>query len=252
MTKPVIGITADEVQNKKFSWHPTYYGQCHNYTDAIIRAGGIPVVIPQTNNPRVFKDLIAKLDGLVLAGGADINPTLYGEKPYATTDRGTDKRDKVELYLLEKFLQTDKPILAICRGMHLLNVHYGGTLYQDIPLDLTTTINHKKSTHAQDSSLVVHPIRVKPDSRLAEILGQKSVYVNSRHHQAIKKLASSLEPTAWAEDKIIEAVEIKDGRFILGIQAHPEDLEAKTITQWRKIFKSFVHASQENSLVYTK
>lgn len=246
--KPVIGISSDEVQNKHFPWHQTTYGQCRTYTDAVFRAGGIPVIIPPTEKPATFSRLVEKLDGLLLAGGVDINPLLYGESQHPETKLVSKIRDKTELYLLEKFLEADKPVFGICRGMQLINVYYGGTLHQDIPSELTTHLDHQGSTHAKDSSLVVHQIRIEAGTKVSNILNATSIDVNSCHHQAIKKLGHGLEAVAWAEDSIIEAIEDKNSDFVLGIQAHPEALEGSTVPEWQKMFKSFVRASQESAL----
>lgn len=248
--KPIIGVSSGEIQDKKFPWDAKIYGQTANYTNAIIHAGGIPVIIPITKNPSDFKDLLAKLDGLLLSGGEDINSQLYKEKTHKEAVPSSVFRDSVELYFLEKFLELDKPIFGICRGIQLMNVYFGGTLYQDIPSQFSTKINHRGTTAAKEPSFIAHPISIEPSSKLAEILDTTSAKVNSRHHQAIKKLGNNLEATAWAEDNIIEAIEVKDATFAIGVQAHPEALEGSTAPEWQKMFKAFVEASKERSLLY--
>ena len=131
MQKPLIGITPGEIFNKKFPWAPVIYGQAHTYIDSVIDAGGIPIVLPLTEDKEVLSQLATRLDGLLLSGGNDISPKLYGEEKYKETLDTSDLRDGVEKFMLDKMIETERPVLAICRGIQFLNVYQGGTLYQD-------------------------------------------------------------------------------------------------------------------------
>lgn len=242
--KPLIGVTAEEIKNQIRPWGPTLHGQNHTYADAIIRAGGIPVIVPLTTDRSVLHELNQRLDGLLLAGGRDINPRLYKQKPAPTTDAASDLRDSTEIYLLQQALDNQKPVLAICRGMQLLNVACGGNLYQDIATELKTAVDHQSSTRAKDHAHLAHALRIEPESKLASVLGIHHIDANSHHHQAVKRLGNGLAAVAWTEDGIIEAIESIDDSFVFGIQAHPESLEAKAEPQWQKLFGAFVRTAQ--------
>lgn len=242
--KPLIGITTGEVINFDRPWAPVTYGQSHTYSDAVIRAGGIPVLIPITQDLDTITELYGHLDGLLFAGGNDINPHLYGEEARPLTVEVSDIRDAVEVTLLGRALTDNKPILAICRGAQLLNVLCGGTLHQDILTDFPGAQDHDASKHRQNQGYVAHTLKVDTSSRLAEILGDTSVTANSLHHQAVKVVAPGLKAVAWAEDGVIEAVESLDAsRFMIGLQCHPEALHG-TEQKWDAIFSSFVASCQ--------
>lgn len=244
MYRPLIGITAGEIYNREHPWAPVTYGQSHTYLDAIIRAGGIPVILPVTNNPEVIQQICEKIDGLLMSGGNDITPSLYGEEPYEQVRDPSPTRDTAEKTILDQVIQTTKPILAICRGMQFVNVYKGGTLYQDIATDLPQALNHELSTETKDLEHQAHDIFVEADSRLAKILGDTKVMTNTHHHQAIKELGKGLRITARAEDGIIEAIETTDSnRFLIGLQAHPESL-VRAQPAWDQLFHVFVGEAQ--------
>jgi putative glutamine amidotransferase len=160
------------------------------------------------------------LDGLVLSGGIDLNPALYGEERHPKADEPNDGRDGLELDLLRQALDRDLPVLAICRGMQLFNVAFGGALSQHI----TSTGIHQR--YDLPKSQPVHTVEVEPGSRLAQITGAGKVAVNSRHHQAVAQLGKGLSISARAEDGLIEAFELPDKRFAIAVQWHPEDQAA--------------------------
>lgn len=242
MDKPLIGVTAGEVFNRDRPWSPVTYGQTHTYTDAIIHAGGIPVIIPLTFDKSVLKSICEKLDGLLLSGGNDIHPQVYGQKPYDMLVDLSDLRDSTDTYVLEQALKRDLPILAICRGMQMLNVYYGGDLYQDIPTDLPDATDHESSTKAENTKHEAHNIAISPDSKLCAILRTTSITTNSHHHQAVKNLGKNLKVTAVAPDGIIEGLETDDNRFIVAVQSHPESL-IHTQPEWQQLFKAFIDKS---------
>lgn len=241
--KPLIGITSEEVFNRVNPWVANMYGQKRTYSDAIIAAGGIPVVIPFMPEDEL-KNLYGRLDGIVFAGGSDINPQLYNEEPHPLTVDISNERDRVETTLLSWALADNKPLLAICRGFQLLNVQLGGSLYQDIPSELIDASNHELSTHNKDSTHIAHQLQVAPQSRLAAITNATVMKANTHHHQAIKKLANDLRASAWSEDGIVEAVEHPAKLFVLGVQCHPESLY-KNDEKWAAVFKTFIQASSK-------
>lgn len=240
--KPLIGITSGEIINKDEPWASHVYGQKGSYSEAIVAAGGIPVFIPFLPEAEL-NDLYARLDGIVFAGGNDINPTLYGEKSSPLTVDVTPERDRVETQLMQWALNDDKPLLAICRGFQLFNAVCGGTLYQDITEEMPGASNHLLSTHQKDYTFIAHTLKVAPDSQLARVTGSTQLPANTHHHQGVKKVAPDLHAVAWAEDSLVEALEHPGKKFAIGVQCHPESLFAHD-SKWATLFSEFIAASR--------
>lgn len=176
------------------------------------------------------------MHGLLLTGGTDVNPALYGQPAQEQVDRPDDQRDQVEWKLLGEALERDLPVLAICRGLQLLNVHHGGTLVQHLASD-------RHDTEHADKSTVAHEIRIEPASHLARIVGSDRLAVNSRHHQAVDRIGEGLQVSARdAEDpQVIEALEYPARRFLVAVQWHPED-QAPASPQHQRLFSHFAGA----------
>jgi putative glutamine amidotransferase len=249
MKKVRIGITTVEVPYNTDTWAPNVYGQAKTYINAVIGAGAIPVLLPIIGDEDTLRGLYELCDGIVFAGGNDIDPSLYGEEKsdllYDKNDltKGvSEKRDGQELQLLQWSLEDDKPILGICRGMQLLNVCQGGTLYQDIYDAIPGVSNHRSSVDAKDVAFKDQKLKIEPNSKLATILGATEVPTNHMHHQAINKLGDDLVATAWTDDGIVEAVEAPNHRFVVAVQSHPEALATHGDEQWAKIFTEFVRS----------
>ncbi len=219
------------------------YGQSVTYCEAVERAGGVPCLIPLMADLENLRPLYDKLDGIIFAGGNDISPQMFGEKPYPTTKSTSDRRDALETKLMRWALHDHKPILGICRGMQLLNVVNGGTLYQDIPTDLPDASDHEISAHFKSFEHQGHTVRIKRDSKLAGIMKQDTMHTNSLHHQAVKRVAANFEAVAWTDDDVIEAIESQDSYFTIGVQCHPEALESKVAPELQKLFASFIVAT---------
>lgn len=187
------------------------------YARAAVAARLTPLVVPSLISPDHAADVIASVSGLMLTGGEDVDPRYYGETRHARLDATDDGRDAVELALYRAARERRVPILAICRGIQLVNVAEGGTLYQDLPSQHSSSVAHA-GTQAR------HGLRVEPHTLLERVAGHPAS-VNSRHHQAVKTLAASLRAVAWAEDGVIEAVESSDANagWLLAVQWHPED-----------------------------
>jgi putative glutamine amidotransferase len=252
--RPIIGVTSGETNNLKFPLSPHVQGQQFTYIEAVVRAGGTPIILPIVKDDEVLRQLYEKCDALLLAGGNDVDPELYGKKlgPNATDIRR--HRDDQEIQLLNWMMEDDKPVLAICRGMQLLNVALGGSLYQDIPTDLPDAEEHERhSNHNADREHhIAHNLRIDSNSRLANILGVKTIPTNAYHHQAVRELGEGLVPTAWAADGIIEAVELPTKKFVVAVQSHPEALESKIEPRWRPLFKEFVTVSSTKRSVRSR
>ena len=191
-----------------------------SYVHAVARAGLVPLLVPSVLEPARAVEALDAVKGLVLTGGEDVDPARYGAVPHPRLEKTDPARDAVEMALLEAARAQRLPVLAICRGIQLLNVALGGTLYQDLPSERPGPIPHQDKTAR-------HGVRIAPGSLLHRTLGVTSHTVNSRHHQAIWTLAPGLTATAWAEDGIIEAVELTDpaAPWLLAVQWHPEDID---------------------------
>jgi len=189
------------------------------YVQALLRVGVIPLAAPPLLDPVHAADALRPTDGLVLTGGEDVHPGRYGAAPHPALGEVDEARDAIELALIGEARAQGKPILAICRGIQVLNVALGGTLYQDLPSERPGPVDHRDQRGR-------HALRVAPDTLLAETVGGTALTVNSRHHQAIRDLAPSLVATAWADDGVIEAVEFATpgAAWLLAVQWHPEDL----------------------------
>ena len=206
-------------------------GESQPYEEALRAAGIEPVLIsPDSAVPQ-------GTSGLLLMGGSDVNPALYGEARQAETQESDDTRDDLECALIRDALARDLPLLAICRGVQILNVQHGGTLIQD----LRTTDRHRRRTEVR--GLPAHPVEIVPGTRLACIAGNARTWdVNSRHHQAIARLGEGLRISARdPEDGIVEAVERPDKRFVVGVQWHPENMSPDDERQ-AKLFQAFAEA----------
>ena len=211
------------------------------YIRAIQHVGGIPVVIPPTTIEADWEPLLARLDGLLLSGGEDIDPKLYGEQSEPWMGQVDAERDFSELGLTRAWLMTERPLLAICRGHQVLNVALGGALYQDIAAHIPNALDHAYVA-TQPMETIAHSVTLEPGSRLAAILGGTTFDVNSSHHQALKTVAARLAVAGHAPDGVIEAVEMPEHAFCIGVQWHPEAMVKTSSTMW-PLFEAFVQAS---------
>ena len=207
------------------------------YVEAIEAAGLIPLVTPPMRHPSLAAEMLARVDGLVLTGGEDVDPRHYGARRHAATEPPHAERDAWELALVAAARRTAVPILAICRGMQLLNVALGGTLVQDLPSERPGPICHSQASARAER---VHAAAVEEGSRLAQAMGATAIGVNSSHHQAIDRLASGLRVVARSGDGTIEGVEsADDGWWILGAQWHPEELIGAPEPWDRNLFTAY-------------
>lgn len=207
----------------------------NNFSKMVLDSGGIPIIIPQVYDKSFLDEYINMIDALILVGGSDISPYLYKEGPNRYLESTSPIRDEVEIYLLEKAVERKIPIFGICRGMQLINIFFGGNLYQDIYSQREDVYNH--SDRENRSIIYYHDIEIKESSRLYDIFGP-SLVVNTFHHQAIKKVAKNFKVTATADDGIIEAIEYEKDNFIMGIQFHPEFPEHNK--NFYKLFDYFI------------
>lgn len=219
--KPIIGITPSPVEDKLS--HGTFirYAMASTYTEAVEAAGGVPLVIPpQRGN---IDEILSTIDGLLLSGGADIDPARYGDTELHPETYGINPlRDELELELVRAAIDRNMPMLCICRGIQVLNVALGGTLTQDIPDQYPTDLEHRQHHIDIAKEEPSHDVSVTPNSLLARTYGAETIAVNSFHHQAIREIAPGLEIDGHATDELIESVSYPESAWVLGVQWHPE------------------------------
>ncbi|MBI5965502.1 MAG: gamma-glutamyl-gamma-aminobutyrate hydrolase family protein [Chloroflexi bacterium] len=236
MAKPLIGITTRN--GKDSDGHPLTALQ-HSYINAIVQAGGLPILIPAIFSEDDFLDLYSRLSGILFSGGGDVAKEHFNGSPHPRIGEVDEKRDFTELTLMRSAVHDGKPILGICRGAQVMNVALGGTLYTHIHAQLTGALDHDYPGSLRRT--IVHPVNVNETTRSAEIFGETLLNVNSLHHQGLKDIAPSLRVAGYAPDGLVEIVEIPDHPYAVAVQWHPEWLTDQLSMQ--RLFKSFVDAS---------
>jgi gamma-glutamyl-gamma-aminobutyrate hydrolase PuuD len=216
MGRPIIGITGELEAARWGNWIREAVVSPVSYTRAVERAGGTPVILPPVPSSSV-PSLIAKIDGLLVAGGRDVDPSLYNEAPHDQTDVPDHRRDRFEILMTRAAIEADLPFLAICRGMHILNVARGGTLIQHLP-DRLGSESHKPDP----VKMTIHDVEISAASKLGRVLGA-TAQVPAAHHQGIDRIGSGLLTVAWTPDQVVEAVELQGHKFGIGVQWHPEE-----------------------------
>ncbi len=210
-----------------------------HYMRAVTAAGGLPVV----SSPQPLEavpDLISQLDGLLIPGGPDIDPATYGDVPHETLGPLFPEIDRFEVAMVLEAERVGLPVLAICRGMQIVNVAHGGTLFQDLPSEVGTEVTHRRGSLSDPPAM--HAVRVEPDSRLARVLGATEVLTNAFHHQAPREIGDGLRAVAWTEDGVVEGLE---SEAVLGVQWHAEAMQDRPEQQ--ALFADFVEAAATGS-----
>ena len=235
MKRPLIGVTIGYSSRD----HEIFTLR-DDYVRAVEKAGGLPVVLAP-GRPEDAADLLDSVDGLLLTGGADVDPSLYGEERHQTVTRVIPERDAFEIALCREALRKDQALLAICRGQQVLNVATGGTLIQDIPSQVSGAGDHDPETERWET---VHQVRILPRTRLREILERETIDVNSFHHQAVRGLGQGLVVSATsAGDGVIEGIELPGRRLAVGVQWHPEAFWDQP-DDFQPLFDALVKASR--------
>ncbi len=228
--KPVIGITARVEENQNYTLDPVY-------SNAILKAGGLPLIVPIVDKEDIPL-LCERLDGLIVIGGGDINPTLYGEEPHLKLGAVYPGSDEYEKELILKFLELDKPFIGMCRGLQMFNIALGGTNYQDLEAQFEGELHQHKQNAMRTHR--THSVTLEDDSMLYDIMQEKKFNVNSFHHQGIKDVSDQLTVAAHAADGLVEALESRNHQFALGIQWHPEEFALQGDEASMNIFNRFV------------
>ena len=227
--KPLIGIS--------LGWSETKNSVNNTYVNSVLMNGGVPYLIPVTDNVEVLRQIVAQLDGIIFTGGEDFAPAYFGEEEHEHLGEVNVTRDTYDLTLFKLASDRNIPTLGICRGLQLINVGMGGTLYQDLPSEKPSDINHRQS---EAGTVATHSVSVVEGSLVHQILGQKEVQVNTFHHQAIEKLAPGLKIVGWANDSVPEMIEAYPHRQIIGTQFHPEIFTNAGDELMGKLFKFLI------------
>jgi len=244
-SKPLIGITVYK-STPRTPPNATVYALHPLYSENVVDAGGAPLLIPHRLDQATLRSVFDSIDGLLLSGGGDLDPAFYDEAASEQSQNIDRERDELEITLVRWAVESDKPLLAICRGIQVMNVALGGSLYQDVQSEMPGASRHayfQSMGFARDYP--AHDVQCAPASRLAHVLNQESCTVNSLHHQGIKRLAPELAAVGHAPDGLVEAVELPGHVFALGVQWHPEALAPRDPVM-RGLFEAFVEAARRD------
>ncbi len=243
-TRVVIGVPAQTLQamdgipeDVPHSWIMSA-----RYFEALTWAGAIPWMVPLLHDEDALRAMYDRLDGLFLAGGVDVDPATYGVEKIPACGRTDPDRDRVEILLTRWALADGKPVLGVCRGLQVMNVAQGGTLYQDCETELPRSIKHDYlPTQGYERGFRAHPVRLAEASLMRELFGTAEASVNSMHHQGVRELGLGLRASAWAADGLVEAVEGEGDAWFVGVQWHPEAL-IENCYGTRMLLRAFVDA----------
>ncbi|OHW61647.1 putative glutamine amidotransferasec [Andreesenia angusta] len=241
MAKPIIGISGSvlDIENGPFTGSRRAYVN-EDYVKAVVKSGGVPVIIPMTADKEIIDIQLDGIDALLLSGGHDIDPSEYGEAPKPRLNETLPERDKFDILLVEGAVKRGIPVLGICRGHQVLNVALGGSLHQDLEYIEGCEEAHDQFESEDPES---HAVRTKERSILRELLGE-TLKVNSFHHLAIKELAPGFRATAISSDGLIEGIEHSRHKFIVGVQWHPEALASSGDRRMERLFEEFVYSAK--------
>ncbi len=239
--RPRIGVTVNDEDKSSGRRSGIWLGS--DYTDALYETGAIPVVLAFTEDNEILDDMAQQLDGLLLTGGNDVSPIIFGEEPHIGLGEIAPIRDEMEVGLFRRMFSARKAVLGICRGIQVMNAAAGGNLYQDLAREWKGTLQHSQKA---PRDYLAHSVLVERDTRLFQIYEHEEVMVNTFHHQAVRKVAPGFRVSAKSRDGLVEAIEHPDHAFMVGVQWHPENLWRRHEAH-RRLFATFVNAAANRS-----
>lgn len=232
--KPIIGIMPLYDKEKDSYW------MLPGYVKSLEEAGAIPMMLPLTTQSEELDYFLEICDGFLLTGGQDVTPEIYGEEKKSVCGETSSSRDSMDAYIFKKAIEADKAVLGICRGIQIMNAVSGGTLYQDLPSEFESDVEHHMSPPYDRTA---HEVELVKNTPIYQVLKEEKIPVNSYHHQAVKKVAEGFEKMAVSTDGLIEGIYMPDKKFVWGIQWHPEFSYEKSEYS-RKILKAFLEAAK--------
>ena len=236
--RPLIGIPCRARADR-----PDFYND-RLYVSAVEHAGGMPLLLPRLDDMNVLRAFLPHLDGILLSGGIDVDPALYREEPHPMLGITYQPMDEFHLEIIRWAIEQRVPTLAICRGMQLLNVALGGSLYQDLPSQYPESLPHAAHP-ALPRNTIIHKVIIRPDSLTERILGQSEVPANSLHHQAVKDAGKGIVISGFAQDGVVELLEVPEQPFMVAAQCHPEELY-QIYPVWARLFAAFISACSKS------
>ena len=244
MKRPLIGVSGShmvEDHGTFAGYHRAYVND--DYIRSVVEAGGVPVILPFTQDAEAVAEMVARVDGVLFSGGQDVYPLNYGEEPCRQIGPVWPERDTFDQLLFQEAQKRGIPVVGICRGLQIVNVALGGTLYQDLSLDKNSYVKHSQN---QDPATATHTVEIAEGSRLSRILGKTEWVTNSHHHQTVHAVGKGLTVTARAKDGTVEAMEGTEYPYLMLYQFHPEMMSINN-GDAKKLFADFIHAAEGNN-----
>lgn len=249
MPPPLIALTSRTVLLRATSRDRLTETLPRPYVDEIVRAGGLPVLVPNLDDAAPAEEFLERVDGLLLTGGDDVDPALFHEPPHPGIEKVDGRRDRFEIALARAAFDRAIPVFGVCRGIQLLNIAFGGDIYQDLVTQAEAPIGHAQRTIGDGPW---HEVKIEPNTRLAAVAGDEPWSVNSYHHQACRRIGKGLVVSAVSADGLVEAIEGEGPGYLLGVQWHPEISAAAGDDRSRRLFESFVKAARERAAAASK
>lgn len=242
--RPIVGVSGNIMIDGSgmFPGYERAYVNC-DYIESVTKSGGMPYILPMVYDEEIIRQQVKGIDALILSGGYDIDPLMWGEEPHQKLGMTMPKRDTYDFKLFQIAKEMKKPILGICRGFQVINVSEGGSLYQDLSLKEDSYVKH---VQGHTPELATHSAFIEKSSKFNEIFGCETIFVNSFHHLALNEVPETYKAAVLAKDGVVEGIEFKGDQFIIGTQFHPEMMTAKGNEQMQKLFIALIEEAKKN------